>query len=313
MPIILVVDDSETDRALIDGLLRPKLDWIVQFAEDGAEAYEMIGQIFPDVVVTDLQMPNMNGIQLCSEAKAEYPTVPIILITGKGSEELALEALDAGAVSYVPKSALAGSLLETVEQVLAISKCRKSQGRLMEYSTSNRYQFNLENDQSLIFSMIDFVRFEMEKLGLGDRSDQRHVAVAIEEALLNAMFHGNLELDGTSVQDARRAFHDGEIADAVKERLANETFASRRVKVGIDISRSRIEMIVRDGGQGFDTVTMLEHASEPSQLSGAGGRGLTLIRKFMDQLQFNESGNEIRMSLRLKHAPQVQAPERLLL
>jgi CheY-like chemotaxis protein len=110
MPIILVADDSETDRKLIEGLLRPKLDWIVQFAENGSQAFDMIGEIFPDVVVTDLQMPEMDGIQLCAEAKVEYPDVPIVLITGKGSEELAVEALDAGAASYVPKSALANSL-----------------------------------------------------------------------------------------------------------------------------------------------------------------------------------------------------------
>ena len=53
MPIILVVDDSETDRKLIGGLLKCKLDWIVQYASDGAEACELVGQIFPDVVITD--------------------------------------------------------------------------------------------------------------------------------------------------------------------------------------------------------------------------------------------------------------------
>ena len=69
MPIILVVDDSETDRKLIGGLLKPKLDWIVQYASNGAEALDLIGQIFPDVVVTDLQMPEMDGIQLCMNQK----------------------------------------------------------------------------------------------------------------------------------------------------------------------------------------------------------------------------------------------------
>jgi len=90
MPIILVVDDSETDRKLIGGLLKCKLDWIVQYASDGAEAFELVGQVFPDVVITDLQMPVMNGIELCAQVKREHPHVPVLLTTGVGSESLAV-------------------------------------------------------------------------------------------------------------------------------------------------------------------------------------------------------------------------------
>ncbi len=300
MPIILVADDSETDRKLIDGLLKPKLDWIVQFAENGAKALEMIGEIFPDVVVTDLQMPEMDGIQLCAEAKVEYPDVPIVLITGKGSEELAVEALEAGAASYVPKSALAGSLLETVEQVLSIAKHRRTKSQLMQYATNTRYQFNLKNDQSLISPLIDFVSTAMETLCMGDRADQRHVSVAIEEAIINAIFHGNLELEGVMVQDARRALHDGDISEAVKERVGQKPFNERRVRVGVELTRNKVEIVVRDDGTGFETASKTESADDLSQLSGAGGRGLTLIRNFMDEVQFNDTGNEIRMSLKLR-------------
>ena len=300
MPIILVVDDSETDRKLVGGLLKPKLDWIVQFASNGAEGIEMIGSIFPDVVVTDLQMPEMNGIELCEASRAKYPHVPIVLITGKGSEELAIRALDAGAASYVPKSALAGSLLDTVEQVLALSRHEKSQDQLMQFATHARFQFNLDNDQSLIAPLIDFVHNEMETLGLGDESDKRHCSVAIEEALINAMFHGNLELNGLQVQDARRAMHDGEISEIARVRAKEPRFRDRRVRIAFEFSRNKVEIVVRDNGPGFDAGTKIESAVDLSQLSGAGGRGLTLIRNFMSEVQFNEDGNEMRMVLNLK-------------
>ena len=307
MPIILVVDDSESDRKLVGGLLKPKLDWIVQFASNGAQALEMIGSVFPDIVVTDLKMPEMDGIQLCAEAKAEFPHVPIVLITGMGSEELALEALEAGAASYVPKSALAGSLLETVEQLLALSKSTQSQERLMNFSTSTRHQFNLPNEQELISPLLEFVKSEMELLGIGDPTERRHASVAIEEALINAIFHGNLEMDGSVVQDARRALHDGVVAEFVKERSLELPFSERRVRVAIELSRKKVEIVVRDDGQGFDAAGKTESAGELSQLSGAGGRGLTLIHNFMDEVSFNESGNEIHMSLKMvskKSSPQ---------
>lgn len=299
MPIILVVDDSETDRQLVGGLLKPKLDWIVQYARNGAEGLDMMDQVFPDVVITDLQMPEMDGIEMCTRANAEHPHVPIILITGRGSEELAVQALEAGAASFVPKSALANSLLETVEQVLNFAGNSHSQDQLLKFATSSRYQFNLPNDQTFVSTLIEFVDHEMTTLGIGDQSEQRHCAVAIEEAMINAIFHGNLELNGSQVQDARRAMHDGLIAEIVQERMDQPPWSERRIKIALKFARKRIEIVVRDDGAGFDAVGKLESALELSQLSGAGGRGLTLIQNFMDEVRFNDDGNEIHMGLNL--------------
>ncbi len=300
MPIVLVIDDSETDRQLIGGLLKPKLDWIVQFAKDGSEGLQMIGEIFPDVVVTDLQMPELNGIQLCAEAKAEYPHVPIILVTGQGSEELAVEALQAGATSYVPKSALTQYLLDTVEQVLSLSQHDQSKVRLMQNTVGVRYQFHLETDQALIAPLVDFVSTTMESVGIGDESDQRHVSVALGESLINAMFHGNLELEATSARFARQQMHDGGISEEVQERCRVSPYKERRVKVAVNLNRKQVEIVVRDEGAGFDPAGYSERAHEPSQLSSQEGRGLTLIHNFMDETSFNDSANEIRMCMKIK-------------
>lgn len=295
MPIILVVDDSPVDRKLIEGLLKPKLDWIVEFAENGAQGLELIDSIFPDVVITDLQMPEMDGIELCSEAKAQFPHVPIILITGKGSEELAMKALSAGATSYVPKSALSSSLLETVEQVISLSHQFKSQDFLRKHNVSTRYQFIIDNNPKLVAEMVEFVKSNMEKLELGDQADRRHCAVALEEALLNALLHGNLQLDGIAVQEARRAFHDGLNSPIVQEKLADPRWRERKIRIAVEFSKREVKIIVRDDGPGFNQSKRSAAKPDLSQFSGAGGRGLTLIRSFMDEVQFNEQGNELKM------------------
>ena len=312
MPIILVVDDSEIDRKLVEGLLKPQIDWIVQFANDGVQALETIAEIFPDVVVTDLQMPNMDGIELCHEAKKTAPHVPIILMTGKGSEELAAEALKAGAASYVPKSNLASSLLDTVEQVLMLANRNTSLDRLMKFNSLARYRFELENEPSLIAPMTDFVKMQMEQIELGDQTDQRHCALAIEETLINAMFHGNLELDAAEVQAARKAMHEGKSTPKTNERRNTKPFSDRRIHVDIEFQSNAITMLVRDQGRGFDAAGGLESANQVSQLSGEGGRGLTLIRKFMDQVQYNADGNEIKLQLKLNSVPAAKRrPERM--
>jgi anti-sigma regulatory factor (Ser/Thr protein kinase) len=198
--------------------------------------------------------------------------------------------------------------LETVEQVLSIAKHKRTKSQLMRYATNTRYQFNIKNDQSLVAPLIDFVSSAMERLQLGDKAEQRHVSVAIEEALLNAIYHGNLELDGPSVQDARRALHDGEIAEIVHERSQQSPYEERRVRIAFEVTRNRIDIVVRDDGKGFDNPSRFIEATDVEQLSGAGGRGLALIRNFMDEVEFSDTGNEIRMSLKLRSNTRRKAP-----
>ena len=107
MAKILVVDDSAVDRRFVGGLLKRQAEYSVEFAEDGSDALTKMRQQVPDVIVTDLQMPNRNGLELVSAVRMHHPGVPVILMTGHGSEGLAVEALHRGAASYVPKPQLA--------------------------------------------------------------------------------------------------------------------------------------------------------------------------------------------------------------
>jgi CheY-like chemotaxis protein len=86
---ILVVDDSAVDRFVIQGLLSVHQQFEIDTAGDGAVALEKIRNRVPDLVLTDMQMPNMDGLQLVEAIRSRYPAVPVILVTGEGSEDLA--------------------------------------------------------------------------------------------------------------------------------------------------------------------------------------------------------------------------------
>jgi len=104
MTTILVVDDSAVDRRIVGGLLKKEGGWRIEFAENASEALARMKDAVPDLVITDLQMPTMDGLELVAAARVHYPDVPVILITAYGSEMLAVEALEQGATTYVPKS-----------------------------------------------------------------------------------------------------------------------------------------------------------------------------------------------------------------
>ena len=98
---ILVVDDEPQIRLILHKALA-KQGYEVQTAIDGAVALEIFRNWPPNLVVTDLSMPKMNGLELCRQLSA-ISNVPIIVLTVKGEESMKVKALDAGADDYVTK------------------------------------------------------------------------------------------------------------------------------------------------------------------------------------------------------------------
>jgi two-component system, OmpR family, KDP operon response regulator KdpE len=113
---ILVVDDESQ----ITRVLRRSLSghgYEVQVAAEGEEALTTFNAWKPDVIVTDLAMPNMSGLELCRRLRA-ISSVPIIVLSAKGEERIKVEALDAGADDYVTKPFGVDELLARVRVVL---------------------------------------------------------------------------------------------------------------------------------------------------------------------------------------------------
>jgi CheY-like chemotaxis protein len=289
MPTVLVVDDAAVDRKLVGGLLSKAEDLRVEYAADGKEALAKIEQVWPAIIVTDLVMPGMSGLELVQKVVEGYPRIPIILMTGKGTEETAVQALKAGAASYVPKTALHTYLLETVRDVLDVVRSKHSHERLMECLAKSEFQFQLANDAELIPSLISYVQSLVTSAGLCDESSVIRVCIALEEALRNAMFHGNLEL--TSDQ---REGDPQEYQKLIDDRTAKEPYANRRLQVTIRIADDRGTFIVRDQGPGFDP-NKLPDPTDPENLEKVSGRGLLLMRTFMDEVTFNATGNQVTM------------------
>src|SRR5689334_13636789 len=120
MSRVLLAEDSPIDVLLARRLLEDA-GFEVRVAGGGRSALERLRQGDVDLVLTDLQMPEMSGLELVEAVRREYPGVPIILMTQHGSEEIAVEALQKGAASYVPKRHLRRDIVATIDDVLAVA------------------------------------------------------------------------------------------------------------------------------------------------------------------------------------------------
>src|SRR5271170_90094 len=119
---ILLVDDHPIVRQGLRTLLQGRNDWqVVGEASDGIEAVEKVESLQPDVVVLDVTMPRMNGLEACrlihQKQKNKDSGLEVLFVTQHDSPQMMREALDAGARGYVVKSNAARDLLEAVEAV----------------------------------------------------------------------------------------------------------------------------------------------------------------------------------------------------
>jgi len=191
MTTVLVVDDLTSDRLLAETYLLEHTECLVRQAADGLEALEKIETEPPDLVLTDLQMPEMDGLQLVREVRSRYPHIPVVLMTAHGSEMLAVDALHDGAASYIPKSHLKERLVPTIQTVLERSRVDRTSVGLFDYVESGEFTFCLASAPELIPPLVDLLQCMAAGVSASDGNERMRIGVALREALLNALYHGN--------------------------------------------------------------------------------------------------------------------------
>ncbi len=99
---ILIVDDEESIREFLEIMLK-KEGYEITTAVDGLNAKEILTKKSFDMIISDMQMPNMTGIELLKHVKESYPDIVFMIITAFGTTETAVEAMKMGAYDYVTK------------------------------------------------------------------------------------------------------------------------------------------------------------------------------------------------------------------
>ena len=289
MQTLLVVDDSRVDRRLVGGLLQKTGEYEVIYAENGRDALERLELDIPDAVLTDLHMPEMNGLELVQTIKSDYPLIPVLLMTAQGSEELAVEALRLGAASYVTKRRLGEDLISTIHQILEAASSNRGETRLLNRISSVETSYILPNETRLVHALSGQVRDTMRAMRIFSENDRLRISIAFEESLLNALYHGNLEVSSDLRYEDQTAYED-----LARRRSLQEPYIDRQLYVDISLTQDAVRFSVRDEGSGFDPQTIPD-PTDPEYLDRPNGRGMLLMKSFMDELTYSENGCHVTM------------------
>ncbi len=149
--------------------------------------------------------------------------------------------------------------------------------------------FVLENELALLSALVSHLRQIIQQRRVCNEGDTIRVATGLNEALLNAYYHGNLEVDSALKAEDHNSFRD-----LAEKRRQERPYCDRRIQVTARFTPVEATFTVLDEGPGFNPAD-LPDPTDPEFLERPSGRGLLLMRSFMDEVTYNDVGNEVTM------------------
>jgi anti-sigma regulatory factor (Ser/Thr protein kinase) len=179
--------------------------------------------------------------------------------------------------------------VDTVLSTLSVSVQDRVQKRLLNRMASNVTTFVLENDPELLAPLISHVQGGVAQMGICGEADLPRLGVALQEALTNALYHGNLE-----VSSELRELDYGAFLHEVEARRLRSPYRERPIRVKVKLARNRAVFVIGDAGPGFNLSALPDPTCLPN-LEKSSGRGIFLMRIFMDRVVYNASGNAVTL------------------
>jgi len=291
---ILLVDDEALVRDELGGLLVDE-GYQVITGSDGQQGLELFRSEQPDMVITDMRMPRVSGLELVSSIRREAPATPVTVITGHGNEQMAIKALRAGVTDFIKKPVriedLAAALarMETRMHAPSHEPEMPASARLEERAWS----YVLGSDRAAIPPFVDAVVATCSA-GLDARLVM-DLSLALRELILNAVEHGNL---GLSYEEKTAALENGSLEQLLEGRLSRPPYAERQVVVTVRRQDDEVSFRVEDQGEGFDWRS-LPDPTDPTNLLADHGRGVLLATMSVDDLTYNEAGTAVTIVKKL--------------
>jgi len=232
---VLVVDDNADMRDYLRQLLR---EWDVTVASNGVDALEQAQASPPQLIVTDVMMPGLDGFGLLQELRADARTraVPVLMLSARAGEEARVSGLDAGADDYLTKPFTAQELVARVRSLLNLSKARRD----AEAANQTKDQFlailghELRNPLAPILTALQLMNLRDEESSLKERAvidrQVRHLVRLIDDLLdVSRIARGKIELRPQTVDVADL------IAGAVES--ASPLLEERHHRLTLDVAR----------------------------------------------------------------------------
>ncbi|MDF0651175.1 MAG: hypothetical protein CV081_00225 [Nitrospira sp. LK265] len=289
---LLVIDSCPDTQARIAEQLQGR-GFSVVAASDPTTALTTIDMAAPDIVITDLFLPEATGLTLLKELKARHEPCPVIVMAEDAPEPMIVQALRIGAADYLHKPVTEEDLAHALQRARHLLP-----GDLADIPglCRSEYRLTVDSDPTHIPGVISWlIKTTASTLPPLRRL---HLRGALQELLFNAVEHGNLEI---VYREKQEALVDGGYEQLLARRLAQARLRDRRVIMHVlhDKDANSLTYRITDEGKGFKWRSLLTRSQELCETEDTNGRGIFLARSFFPCLAYNERGNEVTITVSL--------------
>lgn len=265
---IHVVDDELGFCRLISDVLTGE-GYVARSFTSAVEALAAFRVEPADLVVTDVKMPDMDGIRFLEGLRESDPEVPVIVVTGFATTDIAVDALRLGAFNFLRKPFRTQELVAVVNKAVRVKKILRRKREALA-RIEPRQSLEIPAELPLIEPTIHCLLESVRALRRLPPREELDVAAALSECLANAILHGS----------------------------GNDP--AKRVRISAEIGARDLVFRIRDEGPGFDHAA---HADAGTRdLPGQSGRGLLLMRHYMDEVRHVGAGNVVELVKRIDPA-----------
>ncbi len=254
-------------------------------SETGMQGIANFKRFSPDIVLTDIRLPDINGDEVVKKIKEINSSVPIIIMTAYSDQNIITEAMKNGAVDLIKKPFKSKDLKALITKIETFYKKNKIahnkniiQWQKIHYRLSNDINLvpNITND---IFNKIDYMDDNSSFLILG-----------LQEIIINAIEHGNLEIN---YQEKQRLLNSKNLYDnLLRERAKDKRFCNRYIDIKVFSTPDYLEIEIKDQGKGFD-LSSIPNPKIVDNFFKESGKGILLAMKIFDKIKYNKKGNGV--------------------
>lgn len=285
MSLVLVVGDSGPDALPLPPLL----------GQSGLQSCmisspEELGELAAgdySLILVDRVPGDSDAGSTLSGLQQKLPPTPMIVLTGDSTAQIASQvtarqALQLGVAGCLPRRTVRSDLARALQTI-------RANGDSTSTADGFGISYTIENSPELLPMIVSQVRQRIEDWPFADPIETVRVTVALSEALDNALYHGNLELDSDLRQGDGQAWRDESL-----RRRGLAPFRDRRIRFDGWFGSDAARFTVRDEGTGFNPLAQVD-CTETQNLERCSGRGLLLMQMYMDAVDFNDTGNEVTL------------------
>ncbi|MBW1916049.1 MAG: response regulator, partial [Deltaproteobacteria bacterium] len=247
---ILVVDDEKVVRAGCDRVLTGK-GYEVLAAENGKQAMDMLGSKPVDIILLDLKMPVMGGDEVLEKVGQEYPDIPVIIITGHGTIDTAVECMKKGAYDFITKPFQVDQFVITINRAADKRRLEQQARRFQEQNVRNLYDLNLEKSR---------LKTIINCMANGVMVTNRNMEIVLHNPALMRLLEISEKIDNPI--PVTRIIENDSLIETLKEMQSDESPENKFVSQEIELVSNMIRAISApaigpDNGV-VGTVTVLE-------------------------------------------------------